>query len=121
MAKNKPTTIEQVAASYGALNDITISENSPVADRRSLNTTRAISEVISSHFTPDVLKSANTFMGVVLASIPTNTIRLTSKSQQWAKSTHASYDGRRGTFYFYKVLIYFHTSLGLGRYSSFTL
>ena len=81
MIDDSSNNIFQVASSYGALNEITISENSPTANRRTLSTTRAISEVISSYFTPDVLRSTDEFLGVVLASVPTNTIRLTVDRQ----------------------------------------
>ena len=76
----KKLNISEVADIYGALNDIAVPAGSPVANRRSLTTTNAISEVIASHFTPDVLRNKDEFLGVVLASIPTGTYLINGKT-----------------------------------------
>ena len=104
----KKLNISEVADIYGALNDIAVPAGSPVANRRSLTTTNAISEVIASHFTPDVLRNKDEFLGVVLASIPTAIPMLSSKSQQfstWNSSFTTAGGKNMPIFYRYKVLI----------------
>lgn len=103
----KKLKLSTVADFYGALNDVGVSTKVPLVNRRSLTTTAAISEVISNHFTADILEDKNEFLGVVLASIPTVIPSLASKSQKF--STYSSTFEQRGAgmpiFYKYKVLI----------------
>ena len=101
---NEKLTLAEVADVYGSMNDIQVGD-APVADRRSLNTTRAISEVIEQHYTPDVLKDKDTFLGIVLSSIPSTVARMGSKSQQFETTGKRLYSTSTPTFYVYKVLI----------------
>jgi len=99
--------LSEVADVYGALNDVGISSKDPRANRRSLTTTAAISEVIAEHYTADILRDKNEFLGVVLASIPTVIPSLASKSQKFStySSTFQATGAGTPIFYKYKVLI----------------
>ena len=100
---NEKLTLEDLSREYGALNDVQIGDT-PVADRRSLNTTRAISEVIEKHYTPDVFINKDTFLGIVLASIPSTVARASTKSQQFEMTGKKLYN-KSPVFFVYKVLI----------------
>jgi len=98
--------LDDIASTYGALNEIGIADSTPTANRRSLTTTNAISEVIATHFTPDVLANKTEFLGVVLASIPSTQPKLSSKSQQCETfSSTFRQEGSKTLFFTYKVLI----------------
>tara|TARA_Y100000310_G_C20675941_1_gene813039 strand:+ start:55 stop:1362 length:1308 start_codon:yes stop_codon:yes gene_type:complete len=100
--------INEVAQVYGSLNDVGISSDSPIANRRTIDTTLAVSEIVAQHFTPDVLKDKDEFLGVVLASIPSKIALLSAKSQQFeAHSSTFQVPGGKNQviFYRYKVLI----------------
>jgi len=105
--KEKPLALKVVASDYGALNDLRVSPHTPTADRRTLTTTKAIAAVISNYYTPDVLKDKDEFLGVVLASLPSQVARLSSKSQQIEAKSVELRTGRKGNplFYTYKVYI----------------
>tara|TARA_Y100000310_G_C20591008_1_gene767975 strand:+ start:55 stop:1353 length:1299 start_codon:yes stop_codon:yes gene_type:complete len=108
MAKTpKQFHINEVAQVYGSLNDVAVSPGSPLANRRSLDTTTAISEIVTNYFTPDVLKDKDEFLGVVLASIPSSVAHLASKSQQFTNHSSTFRHKRAGKpiFYRYKVFI----------------
>tara|TARA_Y100000310_G_C20675941_1_gene813040 strand:+ start:1370 stop:2731 length:1362 start_codon:yes stop_codon:yes gene_type:complete len=91
---------------YGVMNDLAPPDNSPIASPRSLNTTNAWSQVVKAHYTPDVLKDKDTFMGVVLASIPTLVPRLTTRSQRFEVFASTFRTTRvMPILYTYKVLI----------------
>lgn len=101
--KDDKLTLAEVASTYGSMNDLQIGDT-PLADRRSLNTTRAISALVEKHYTPNVLKDKDTFLGIVLASIPSTVARVGSKSQQFEVTGKKLYSSR-AVFYIYKVLI----------------
>jgi len=105
--EKKPLGMEVIASDYGALNDLQVSQNSPTADRRTLTTTNAIATVVGNYYTPDVLKDKDEFLGVVLASLPSQVARLSSKTQQIEAKSVELKTGRRGNplFYTYKVYI----------------
>ena len=107
MAKRKKLSLRQIAEEYGSLNDLSVSEASPPADRRTLSTTTAIATVISDYYTPDVLRDKDEFLGVVLASIPSQVPRLSAKSQQLEVYSQTIRQARRNNplFYTYKVFI----------------
>jgi len=102
---DKPISLANVNATYGALNDLDIGGDSPLAYRRTLSTTNAISEMITKHFTADVLKDKDEFLGVVLASIPSQNPRLTGKSQSFELAGNKVARTKYPLFYVYKVLI----------------
>ena len=104
--KEKELGMEVVGSEYGALNDLQISQGTPTADRRTLSTTTAISTVVGDFYTPDVLKDKDEFLGVVLASLPSQIPRLSSKTQQIeAKSVKLRKKKGNPLFYTYKVYI----------------
>jgi len=105
--EKKPLGMEAVASDYGALNDLQVSQNSPTADRRTLTTTNAIATVVGNYYTPDVLKDKDEFLGVVLASLPSQVARLSSKTQQIEAKSVELKTGRIGDplYYTYKVYI----------------
>lgn len=107
MAKRKRLSLRQIAEEYGSLNDLTVSEASPTADRRTLSPTTAIATVIGDYYTPDVLSDKDEFLGVVLASIPSQVPRLSAKSQQLEVYSQTIRQARQNNplFYTYKVFI----------------
>ena len=103
----KKLTIKDISEVYGALNDLQVGDT-PKADRRTLDTTLAISEVVAKHFTADTLADKDEFLGVVLVSIPTRQPRLSSKGQQfelYSNTIQKAGEKGRALFYVYKVLV----------------
>jgi len=107
MAKRKKLSLLEIASEYGALNDLSISDASPVADRRTLSPTTAIATIVGNYYTPDVLKDKDEFLGVVLASLPSQVPRLSAKSQQLEVYSQTIREARENNplFYTYKVFI----------------
>ena len=106
MARKK-LDIGVLAVEYGALNDLDISPSSPTADRRTLLPTTAIATVVGNYYTPDVLKDKGEFLGVVLASLPSQVPRLASKSEKFEVFAQTVKQAKRNNplFYTYKVFI----------------
>ena len=106
MARKK-LDIGALAVEYGALNDLDISPSSPTADRRTLLPTTAIATVVGNYYTPDVLKDKGEFLGVVLASLPSQVPRLASKSEKFEVFAQTVKQAKRNNplFYTYKVFI----------------
>jgi len=75
MAELKP---EDIFETYGAFNDLTVGGKTPVADRRTLNTTDALAVWLESIWTPDVLEGKSVYDGVVMATIISDTPTLQS-------------------------------------------
>ena len=63
-------TYEDILDLYGTLNDLGVPDGLS-GDRRTLSTTDAISSVLESAFTPDVLDGKGLFNGIVMATLPT--------------------------------------------------
>ena len=72
-------TFQQVADTYGILNDISPPDGLS-GDRRTLTPTDALSAVLEQAFSPDALGGKTIFTGVVMATLPTNEPTFTSFS-----------------------------------------
>jgi hypothetical protein len=105
--KRKKLDIRDLAVEYGALNDLDVSPSTPTADRRTLSPTTAIATVVGNYYTPDVLKDKDEFLGVVLASLPSQVPRLSSKSEKFEVFAQTIKKARQSKplFYTYKVYI----------------
>ena len=107
MAKREKLDIRSISVEYGALNELDVSPSAPTADRRTLSPTTAIATVVGNYYTPDVLKDKDEFLGVVLASIPSQIPRLSSKSEKFEVFSQTIKQAKRNNplFYAYKVYI----------------
>lgn len=105
--KRKKLDIRDLAVEYGALNDLDVSPSTPTADRRTLSPTTAIATVVGHYYTPDVLKDKDEFLGVVLASLPSQVPRLSSKSEKFEVFAQSIKQAKKNSplFYTYKVFI----------------
>lgn len=99
MSKLKP---DDIFETYGAFNDLTVGDKTPIASRRTLTTTEALSLALESYYTPDVLKGKSVYDGVVMASIPANTPTLQSSQ---ALIEYLSDPPGEILYYVYKVYI----------------
>jgi len=103
-------TFQQVADTYGILNDISPPDGLS-GDRRTLSPTDAISAVLEQAFSPDALGGKTIFTGVVMATLPTNEPTFTSFSDSidYLNSvyfnTDSSLPGVSELFFVYKVYI----------------
>jgi hypothetical protein len=107
MAKREKLDIRSISLEYGALNELDVSPSTPRADRRTLSPTTAVATVVGNYYTPDVLKDKDEFLGVVLASIPSQIPRLSSKSEKFEvySKTIKQAQSSNPLFYAYKVYI----------------
>lgn len=97
--------VEDLFETYGVFNDISIGDNSPSADRRTLTTTDALSEVLEAYYTPDVLAGKSVYEGIVLASIPSTVPQIQSTEQHIKYLADNSGDDVEKQYYAYKVLV----------------
>tara|TARA_R110002020_G_scaffold254557_1_gene468255 strand:- start:1084 stop:2328 length:1245 start_codon:yes stop_codon:yes gene_type:complete len=75
MSKLEP---DDIFETYGSFNDLTVGDKTPIANRRTLTTTEALSKALEGWLTPDVLKGKSVYDGVVMASIASNSPTLQS-------------------------------------------
>jgi len=99
MSKLEP---DDIFETYGAFNDLTVGGKTPIASRRTLTTTEALSLALESHYTPDVLKGKSVYDGVVMASIAAKTPTLQSNQ---ALIEYLSDPPEEILYYVYKVYI----------------
>ncbi|HHZ95761.1 MAG TPA: hypothetical protein EYN67_09440 [Flavobacteriales bacterium] len=99
MAELKP---DDIFETYGAFNDLTISDKTPVGNRQTLSTTTAISKALEDYYTPDVLKGKSVYDGVIMATIATNSPTLQSNQ---ALIEYLSDPPDLVLYYIYKIYI----------------
>ena len=96
---------EDILETYGSFNDLTVGGTTPIASRRTLTTTEALSSVLESYYTPDVLKGKSVYDGVVLACIPTTSPNIQSNQKLIEYLAEATEDRVFQLYYVYKVLV----------------
>jgi len=99
MAELKP---EDIFETYGAFNDLTVGDKTPIGNRQTLTTTEALSKALEIYWTPDMLEGKSVFDGVVMATIPSSAPTL--KSNQ-AKIEFMTDPPGQVLHYTYKVYI----------------
>lgn len=102
-------TFQQVADTYGILNDISPPEGLS-GDRRTLSPTDALSAVLEQAFSPDAMGGKSIFTGVVMATLPTNEPTFTSFSDsiEYLNAVYWTADSNPGVselFFIYKIYI----------------
>jgi len=102
-------TIEQIVESYGALNDIQVGSKKAYGDRRLTTVASALQAVLQNWYTSDALAGKNIFRGIVLASLPSQIPRRTSKAAYFEAIDIATeseaYVQPQLLWYYYKVYI----------------
>ena len=102
--------IEDLAGTYGALNDLVATNFMPIASRRGTNVTTAWRQAIAQLNTPDALSGKQQFRGLVLHSTPSAWPRRESTDSYFescaVNETNSPFEATaKGLFYYYKVWV----------------